>query len=270
MYGNSSGFHSVGWSTVVLSKSETGFGIKNLKLVKHAIMAKNILALLNSENKIWIDIFKDKYRVWHPWFNNHSTPSSWFFKSICQPAELLKPHFRIISINPAFVNILNVPCLLDLPILYKSTFINMDAPWDNIHSIDLINGDELNLSFLNVLFSNNINLDWINNIKVDSSTANIWAWALASHKSTIPVAVYDHLNSNGKDMATWKGWDKIWKLLVIPRIKTFIWKLAHGKLTIGALLYALNVGPFTLCPFCGLAKKIARHIMWDCCKLQQC
>lgn len=46
--------------------------------------------------------------------------------------------------------------------------------------------------------------------------------------------------------------------------------MAHGKLTIGALLYSLNIGPFTYCPFCGLEEKTAEHLIWKCNKVSHC
>lgn len=64
--GNSSGFHSVDWSLTTLQKTKEVLGIKSIRFVKHALMAKNIFPILNFENKIWVEIFKDKYKNWHP------------------------------------------------------------------------------------------------------------------------------------------------------------------------------------------------------------
>lgn len=73
---NSSGFHSVGWLVTTLQKIEGGLGIINLIFVKHTLMAKNIFAILNSENKTWVEIFKGKYKNWHPWANIKPSYSS--------------------------------------------------------------------------------------------------------------------------------------------------------------------------------------------------
>lgn len=43
----------------------------------------------------------------------------------------------------------------------------------------------------------------------------------------------------------------------------------HGKLSTGALLYRLNIGPFNLCPFCGLEEETTEHIIWYCSKISR-
>lgn len=65
----------------------------------------------------------------------------------------------------------------------------------------------------------------------------------------------------------WTEWDCIWKLPIIPRIKTFVWKLSHGKLVKGAYLYHLNIGPQVMCPFCSLFEETATHLIWNCPKV---
>lgn len=57
---------------------------------------------------------------------------------------------------------------------------------------------------------------------------------------------------------------------MLPHVRTFIWKLAHGKLPTGDYLYGLNIGPFTLCHFCGLAPESASHTIWNCPKIMPC
>lgn len=39
----------------------------------------------------------------------------------------------------------------------------------------------------------------------------------------------------------------------MPRIKTFVWKLAHGS--------------HALCPFCSLSEETATHLIWNCPKI---
>ncbi|XP_039128406.1 uncharacterized protein LOC120264644 [Dioscorea cayenensis subsp. rotundata] len=61
-----------------------------------------------------------------------------------------------------------------------------------------------------------------------------------------------------------RGWNLIWKLLVPPRVKIFVWKLAHGKLPTGNYLYNINIGPDTSCTLCGLFPETADHLLWHC------
>lgn len=106
-----------------------------------------------------------------------------------------------------------------------------------------------------------------------TSSKNIWVsffesnnriWFLnASQASTVSV-IYSFLNERHCCYGPWPGWKKIWKLDVPPRVKTFVWKLAHSKLPTCDIFYNLNFGPLTLCHFCQLVPKTATHIFWEC------
>lgn len=89
-------------------------------------MAKRIFSILNMDNKHWVDIFNAKYKDWHPWDIPHFSHSSWFYKSISNSASILKNNFQIISCNPSFVNFWKDPCLFDIPISFKPTYLNID------------------------------------------------------------------------------------------------------------------------------------------------
>lgn len=58
---------------------------------------KKYFSILNSENKIWVDIFKYKYNDWHVWNPGKMALSSWFYKSIYNSTDFLKFYFRLIS-----------------------------------------------------------------------------------------------------------------------------------------------------------------------------
>lgn len=101
--------------------------------------------------------------------------------------------------------------------------------------------------------------EWINNIKIDFDAHNHWVWRPRSLNTSTTSVVYDHLVSC--DLHPWPGWGHIWILCVLPRTKTFIWKLAYGRLPTGAYLYDLNIGPSTTCSFCGLELATASHLL---------
>lgn len=54
---------------------------------------------------------------------------------------------------------------------------------------------------------------------------------------------------------------------MLPSIKIFLWKLAHGGLSTGDNLYQLNIGPNLSCPLCGLVDKTTDHLFWNCNKI---
>ncbi|XP_039123366.1 uncharacterized protein LOC120259982 [Dioscorea cayenensis subsp. rotundata] len=144
----------------------------------------------------------------------------------------------------------------------------MDFNLDNMNFSDIIQVDSLNPTLIHNIFGLNLDWDWITSIRFDVNTHNHWVWGPISLRTSVAATVYDCLVSS--DPSPWPGWNYIWKLCVLPRIKTFIWKLAHGKLPTSDYLYSLNIGPPTQCHFCGLVSESASHIIWNCYKIVPC
>lgn len=49
---NARGILLVNWSTVTISKTKGGMGVRNMYAVKHSLMAKNLFNYLNKKNSI--------------------------------------------------------------------------------------------------------------------------------------------------------------------------------------------------------------------------
>lgn len=59
--GGKRGTHMINWPTLQLSKSSGGLGIKNLKIIRPALIVKQIFALLNQHSSPWTRFFLSKY-----------------------------------------------------------------------------------------------------------------------------------------------------------------------------------------------------------------
>lgn len=132
-------------------------------------MAKNIFGLLNSDNKIWVYILKTKYGDWNVWNMGHFSHTSWFFKSVCKITEVLKTNFKISARNPLSLDLWKDPCIMDIPINMKPTYINMDIIHENLSFVDLISHDTFDIDALVNIFSSNLDWNWISNINAHSS-----------------------------------------------------------------------------------------------------
>lgn len=60
------------------------------------------------------------------------------------------------------------------------------------------------------------------------------------------------------------GCNLIWKLMVAPRVKTFVWLLLQGKVKTTEFIHSLNIGPTLPCSFCRLTIEIAEHLFHLC------
>lgn len=98
---NRSGFHTLGWSTTTLDKADGGLGIRNLRNAKFALMSKNVFSVLNSDDKLWVHIFKLKYGDFHCWNIKHTARASCFYRLICKVTLKIKPNCWIREFNPA-------------------------------------------------------------------------------------------------------------------------------------------------------------------------
>lgn len=97
-----------------------------------------------------------------------------------------------------------------------------------------------------------------------------WIQSPPSCNASIAPAVYNHINKLTSTTDVQKGWQDIWRLPVLPRVKIFIQKLAHGQLPTGDYLYQLNIGTIFSCYFYGLIEDTAQHLLWKCPKIQSC
>ena len=58
------------------------------------------------------------------------------------------------------------------------------------------------------------------------------------------------------------GW--IWSLNTLPRIKTFLWMCAHGRIKVKACLVRRRVVEEESCPICQWASETILHAFRDC------
>lgn len=189
------------------------------------------------------------------WNNNSSSNTSGFYKAISKATTLLGPNFQLSVCNPNHINVWNDPWILDLPLNRKPIYLNMHFI-NNLNINSLISDGALNLHTCSSFFGGNLNRVCLNDVVFYTMVLNEWVWCPTSSNATTVAAVYNFLNSEGDVHNYWTGWNHIWKLKVSPRVKLFIWKVAHGKLPTGAYLYNLNIGPASLCHFCGLTLKL--------------
>lgn len=80
-------------------------------------------------------------------------------------------------------------------------------------------------------------------IKHVTDDPSVWIWSPKTCNAFIASAVYNCINSSTPNTEIWKDWQDIWRLPVLSRVKLFLWKLAHGRLSTSDYFYQLNIGP---------------------------
>lgn len=100
--------------------------------------------------------------------------------------------------------------------MHKPTFINMDLAHADLYFNNFFVDNGLNSSVLNLVFGNNLNMDWLNSFKIDHSIDYFSIWASPTHNTSIAASVYYSISSNNNCHDSWDGWNQIWKFCVIP------------------------------------------------------
>lgn len=110
-----------------------------------------------------------------------------------------------------------------------------------------------------------VNIDWnlIPKVADVPRSNNHWSWWPSGSNVRIVNVAYNFLNQN-PSIVIWKGWHNIWRLPTAPRIRTFTWRMVHGRIPTFEYLYALTIGPQLMCLICELEKEMVVHILWKC------
>lgn len=148
--------------------------------MSHTLIAKNIFVILDFDSKLWVDIFKIKYQDWHPWNLKKLPNSSSFYKPILNSADFLKANFKILVCNPLNLNLFMDPCIMDMPIMFKPTYLNMNYSLLDLPFTEIISNNSFNLDILENFFGKNLEWDWISKIRIDFSADNVWVGVLVT------------------------------------------------------------------------------------------
>ena len=64
-------------------------------------------------------------------------------------------------------------------------------------------------------------------------------------------------------------WNKLWKLVTLPRIKTFLWLLGHDKLLTKENCLKKGLAGSAICPRCSNSVESVLHMLQDCLASRQ-
>ncbi|WOL01302.1 hypothetical protein Cni_G10018 [Canna indica] len=258
------GFHLVGWSKVTMRKYKGGLGLKDLGIVKLFIHAKRILLFLNKEKHLWSRILRAKYGNYHPWTFNRKN-ISWSFKGLHEAISCMREGLRIRIGDGTKVDILNDPWLSNIPINKWPTFINMEMQNKFQKVCQLMEkGDwnhELILDFLGEQHYNNVAQIHISR----KNKKDKWIWSLDEKGILSCKAAYNFMKEkNTEEHILEANWKKIWNLRVIPKVKTFVWKLDWGRLPTTYYLSKFSKITPSHCFACKDGKDCIDHILFEC------
>ncbi|XP_021810643.1 uncharacterized protein LOC110753955 [Prunus avium] len=217
--------HLVNWDTACKPKFAGGLGIKNSAPMNQALLAKTGWHLLQCEQGLWAQVFNAKYL-------RH-----------CDILAAKDLQFQSSSNQFALIDLSE-----DMLQLNASDFLE-DGVWDFNYLVEC-----LLMNIVNLILSTHAGYNGSGEDKcIRQSTSN----GQFSVKTAYSTFYLDEGNAN------WK-WDFIWKLHVLPKVKTFLWVLCHKKLLTNAQRLKRKLTNVAVCPICECPLESCVHLFKDC------
>ncbi|KAJ0981969.1 hypothetical protein J5N97_010224 [Dioscorea zingiberensis] len=217
---NNTGVHLVGWSTVTSPKSEGGLGIKDLKIMKRALLSKLVFELLNQGDKTWVKFMLYKYGCLEIWKPNKSKKISWTCRGLITTARDIKGKITITNVHPN-CSVWSDPWLFNVPINQMPTYVNVHNDISQLQVGDLLAHKHWDNDRLNAIFPNWL-VHHISSISISYKIGNTeWKWMHNTKGKSLTAAIYDEFRL--KDQSNlWSGCQKLWRLNVVPKIAIFL------------------------------------------------
>lgn len=173
--------------------------MRNFKHAKIALVAKNIFAILNSDEKHWASIVKFKYGNFDIWDSRDTKHDSRFFKMLSKTIGLIRSNLWINFCNPGTTKFLSDPWIFDIFFAFEPTFLNMDWFIENLSISGFLHENTFNKEDPTACLSHH--LDWSilsKNVFVNDYNDH-WAWLLDSSASKTSHVIYNLLNHSSCD-----------------------------------------------------------------------
>lgn len=87
------------------------------------------------------------------------------------------------------------------------------------------------------------------------------AYQLALSRQQIPPQLAESSTAGDERR---KMWRKVWKLLVKPKLKHFLWKCLHNWVATGTAIRRRGLGSDDICHRCGLEAETMEHLFFRC------
>lgn len=133
--------------------------------------------------------------------------------------DLIKSNLWINSVNQESISTLNDPCVFDIPISFKPTFVNMDRLILNPQAANFMENGNQNFNALKELLDPNVNFPISNLGLISFDFPNHCVWLPCPNSVTIASTIYSSLNAGHVSENPWEGWKNLQKLNASPRAK---------------------------------------------------
>lgn len=264
------GLHLVRWEKVTKAENEGGLGIRSVRQMNLAILAKLGWRLLENGEGIWVEIIKDKYmdsRLGLDMFKKRQK-SSHIWKGIVEASDILRKG-RMVRIrngtNTRFW--LDVWCGHDVLINSATQEVHLQMINDKVRDYwDNERGWKWSI------LENYISKATYDSLKAivlfrEDGTEDSWCWGLEETGSFSVKSAYFsfHEESAHKD----SDWQLIWKLKIPNRICHFLWLVKHRAIMTNMERIRRCLTRNDLCPQCNQYSEDLDHLFRFCSRTRR-
>ncbi|KAK3230980.1 hypothetical protein Dsin_002861 [Dipteronia sinensis] len=257
--------HLMNWSTVCKPKEKGGLGIKKMKIMNQALLAKAGWRLYQKENSLWANIIRNKYlkneQIAPNTSKTNNCSSTW--RGFLFGAELLLKGVSWRAGNGENIRFWTDEWVLGYGKL--STFITSslsnDRMNDQVSEYLLPNGwnlpklcDVLPCHVVHRILSIHTNSSLGGNDKA--------IWGLCKDGEFTARSAYERYFKE-EELPPW-DWNFIWKLKLPPRPLHFLWILLHGKLLTNEHRASRGLTLETTCTRCKEGCEDSEHVFRSC------
>jgi hypothetical protein len=254
--------HLVSWDKMTRHKKLGGLGIRIARFQNVAILGKLVWDILNSEDKLWVRMFKDIYLGENLVLNVTSRKGSPTWNSIVKAIELLKDGFQF-KLGDGNSSFWYSPWLDKEPLCTHVPYVHYhDMNW----SIkDLVDGNDWKLSRLYFILPTNI----INKINLAPrflvhDIPDVWVWTNCTSGIYSVREGYQWLMGAHTSLLGEESWNWIWRLCVPSNIQFFLWQLCHDFVPFRSVLLSRNLISSNICPICNQGGEDMFHALFSC------
>uniref|UniRef100_A0A803Q185 RNase H type-1 domain-containing protein n=1 Tax=Cannabis sativa TaxID=3483 RepID=A0A803Q185_CANSA len=268
--------HWCKWEHLCKPKDKGGMGFRDLGMFNQALLAKQIWRCIRYPNALCNRVLKASY------FPTNSvleakcgTHASFVWRSLMWGKKLILKGYRWRVGDGSNIRVLEDPWL-PRPVTFK-IYDKPPLP-EHLWVVDLKLGDGTwDKPFISAVFNKDDaemilalpNSGWDLDDKILWHYCKNGEYSVKSGYRMACELKAERQQSDDHLAVQW--WRKLWRLKIPPKIKVFVWKLAHGWLPTSTVLAKRHVSTTDGCSRCSLHNsETIFHALWECKKSKVC
>ncbi|KAM1776455.1 hypothetical protein ACFX15_042380 [Malus domestica] len=267
--------HWVSKHTLGLSKKDEGLGFRNFGDFNDALLAKQCWRLIHNPDSLWAKVLKARY------FPNCSfldakkgSRASWGWNSLLVGRDILLQgaHWQIMNGRSVHVWVdrwlpslpLGHPMPGRVSVTRDTRVASLLTSSPRLWNIDFLQ-PFLSVDERSAILATPLGDDLLPDRLVWPHTGtemySVWSgylWARSSRQQEMPS------RASSSSTPTSQIWTLIWSLKTPPKVRHFMWRLAHGALATFEKMYVRKLASTLLCPICQKQVESLEHLFLMC------